>query len=75
MRALLPVLLVTLTLQAQPRAQAFLLPNGLRVFHLEDHEHPLVRARLQLELKPDDTPAGLEGLSALALRMLSLIHI
>ena len=69
MRALLPVLLVTLTLQAQPRAQAFLLPNGLRVFHLEDHEHPLVRARLQLELKPDDTPAGLEGLSALALRM------
>ncbi len=69
MRVLLPILLVSLALQAQPRVQPFVLPNGLRVFHLEDHEHPLVRARLQLDLAPADTPAGLEGLSALALRM------
>ena len=69
MRILLPILLVSLALQAQPRVQPFVLPNGLRVFHLEDHEHPLVRARLHLDLTPADTPAGLEGLSALALRM------
>ena len=69
MRILLPILLVSLALQAQPRVQPFVLPNGLRVFHLEDHEHPLVRARLHLDLTPADTQAGLEGLSALALRM------
>lgn len=69
MRILLLALLATLALQAQPRVQSFVLPNGLRVFHLEDHEHPLVRVRLQLDLKPADTPAGLEGLSALALQM------
>jgi Peptidase M16 inactive domain len=68
-RVLLLTLLATLTLGAQPKVQPFVLPNGLRVFHLEDHEHPLVRARLQLDLAPADTPAGREGLSALALRM------
>ena len=69
MRTLLWMLLAALALQAQPRAQPFVLPNGLRVFHLEDHEHPLVRARLQLDLTPADTPAGREGLSTLVLRM------
>ena len=69
MRALLLTLLAAVALQAQPGVQSFVLPNGLRVFHLEDHEHPLVRARLQLDLKPEDTPPGLEGLSVLALRM------
>ena len=69
MRLLLPILLATVALHAQPRVQPFVLPNGLRVFHLEDHEHPLVRAHLQVDLRPADTPAGLEGLSALTLRM------
>ena len=69
MRLLLPILLATVALHAQPRVQPFVLPNGLRVFHLEDHEHPLVRAHLQVDLRPADTPAGLGGLSALTLRM------
>lgn len=53
----------------QPKAQAFTLPNGLRVLLLEDHEHPLVRARLHLELEAQDVPAGRQGLPQLALRM------
>ncbi|GLH72904.1 hypothetical protein GETHLI_14060 [Geothrix limicola] len=56
-------------LQAQPRVQTFTLPNGLRVLHLEDHEHPLVRARLHLSLRPADLPPGRQGLPELALRM------
>lgn len=68
-RTLLPILAV-LSLQAQPQVQAFVLPNGLRVVHLEDHEHPQVRVRLQLRLDPADTPPGLQGLPLLALRML-----
>jgi predicted Zn-dependent peptidase len=71
MRVLLLAGLVALTLRAQPRAQTFVLPNGLRVVHLEDHERPLVRAWLQIELAPADTPAGLQGLPFLAMRMLA----
>ena len=59
-----------LSLQAQPRDQGFTLPNGLRVVHLEDHEHPLVRARLYLRIESDDTPAGRQGLPLLFYRMI-----
>lgn len=73
MRALLLASLATLTLpaqlSAQPRLQHFTLPNGLRVVHLEDHERPLVRARLHLLVAADDTPTGRQGLAQLALRM------
>lgn len=61
----------TLSLQAQPKLQRFTLPNGLRVLHLEDHERPLIRARLQLRLEPTDTPPGRQGLPRLIMRMLS----
>ena len=70
--ATLAALALAIQLQAQAplRTQAFSLPNGLRVVLLEDHERPLVRARLHLPLEP-----GLEtmrpGLGALARRMLS----
>lgn len=60
-----------LSLQAQPKLQRFTLPNGLRVLHLEDHERPLIRARLQLRLEPSDTPPGRQGLPLLLMRMLS----
>lgn len=70
MKALLLAGLATLAVQAQPRVQTFVLPNGLRVFHLEDHEHPLVRATLRVNLEPTDTPPGLNGLALLSLRML-----
>ncbi len=70
MRSLLLPILAALSLQAQPQVQTFVLPNGLRVVHLEDHEHPQVRVRLQLRLDPADTPPGLQGLPLLALRML-----
>ncbi|WP_291270546.1 insulinase family protein [Geothrix sp.] len=50
--------------------QRFTLPNGLRVVHLEDHERPLVRIRLQLDLEPGDGPPGRPELAVLALRML-----
>ncbi len=73
MRALLLAGLAALTLPAQlaaqPRLQHFTLPNGLRVVHLEDHERPLVRARLHLLVAADDTPPGRQGLAPLALRM------
>jgi hypothetical protein len=69
MRALLLAGLAALTLSAQPRSQQFTLPNGLRVVHLEDHERPLVRARLHLRIAPEDTPPGRQGLAQLALRM------
>jgi len=72
-RAALLAPLAVLALQAQPpQSQAFVLPNGLRVFHLEDHEHPLVRVWLRLDLVPGDTPAGLQGLPQLTQRMLQL---
>jgi hypothetical protein len=64
-------LAAALSLQAQPRLQRFTLPNGLRVLHLEDHERPLVRARLHLGLEPTDTPPGRQGLPLLFMRMLS----
>ena len=72
MRTLLwAILAATLSLQAQPKLQRFTLPNGLRVLHLEDHERPLIRARLQLRLEPTDTPPGRQGLPRLIMRMLS----
>ena len=71
MRALLLAGLAALTLAAQPRSQSFTLPNGLRVVHLEDHERPLVRARLHLLIAADDTPPGRQGLATLALRMVN----
>ena len=54
--------------QAPVRAQTFSLPNGLRVILLEDHERPLVRARLHLPLERDT--AAHPGLAPLALRVL-----
>jgi hypothetical protein len=75
MRALLLAGLAALTLpallSAQPRLQRFTLPNGLRVVHLEDHERPLVRARLHLLVAADDTPPGRQGLVPLALGMVN----
>jgi len=68
-RLLLAGLASTLALQAQPSPQRFTLPNGLRVIHLEDHEHPVVRVRLHLSLTPGDTPVNHEGLPLLAMRM------
>jgi hypothetical protein len=63
------ILASAIALQAQPRPQSFTLPNGLRVLHLEDHEHPLVRARLYLRTEPGDTPAGRQGLPLLFHRL------
>ena len=68
-RVLLASLIATLALQAQPSPQRFTLPNGLRVIHLEDHEHPVVRVRLYLSLRPEKTPAEHQGLPLLAMRM------
>lgn len=67
-----PLLLagLALSLAAQPKAQRFALPNGLRVVLLEDHERPLVRALLHLALEPGDTPPGHQGLGPLTLRMM-----
>jgi len=62
--------LTALTLSAQPKAQRFTLPNGLRVVHLEDHERPLVRVLLHLAVAPEDTPPGHPGLAPLTLRMM-----
>ena len=58
MKALLLAGLAAVALQAQPAVQRFTLPNGLRVLHLEDHEHPLVRVRIHVRVEPSDTPAG-----------------
>lgn len=70
MRILLPLLLgASLSLQAQPRVQNFNLPNGLRVILLEDHEHALVRARLQVRIQPGDVPPGHQGLARLTMGM------
>lgn len=71
MRSLFLVALATLLpLQAQPRIQRFSLPNGLRVLHLEEHEHPLVRALLLVRLEPGDTPPDRQGLPLLLLQTL-----
>ena len=68
MKALLLAALLALPGLAQSKAQSFVLPNGLRVVHLEDHERPLVRVLLQVRLEPTDTPPGLGGLPLLWLR-------
>lgn len=70
MRALAALAAFSLTAQsqAQIRPQPFRLPNGLRVVLLEDHERPLVRARLHLPLGPGS--AARPGLAPLALRVL-----
>ena len=66
MKAHLGIILASaLSLQAQPGVQTFTLPNGLRVLHLEEHEHPLVRVRLCLRLEPGDVPPGRQGLPML----------
>ena len=71
MRALTPLLLSAgLLLQAQPVVRQFSLPNGLKVIHLEDHGHPMVRAILHVGLTPADTPAGRQGLARWLLGML-----
>ncbi|GLH65813.1 M16 family metallopeptidase [Geothrix edaphica] len=54
--------------QAPVRTQTFSLPNGLRVILLEDHERPLVRARLHVPLERET--AAHPGLAPLALRVL-----
>ncbi len=72
MRSLAALAAFILTAQGQAlpsiRPQTFSLPNGLRVVLLEDHERPLVRARLQLPL--DSEAATRPGLAPLALRVL-----
>ena len=70
MRVIQAVLLASaLFLQAQPGDQEFTLPNGLQVLLLEEHEHPLVRARLYLRIESGDVPAGRQGLPLLFHRM------
>ncbi|WP_257313967.1 M16 family metallopeptidase [Geothrix fuzhouensis] len=72
MRSLATLAAFILTVQGQAlpsiRPQMFTLPNGLRVVLLEDHERPLVRARLHLTL--DSEAATRPGLAPLALRVL-----
>ena len=71
MRALLVAVLATAScLQAQPGIQRFTLPNGMQVLLLEDHEHPIIRARLHLRIEPGDAPEGRQGLPALLLGVL-----
>ena len=66
MKPTLVVLLASaLFLQAQPKVQGFTLPNGLRVLHLEEHEHPLVRACLYVKIESGDVPADRQGLPLL----------
>lgn len=73
MRPLAALAAISLTLpgqaQASLRPQAFSLPNGMQVVLLEDHERPLVRARLDVLLSRDLETAH-PGLAALALRVL-----
>ena len=66
----LAAFILTVQGQAQPQfqPQTFSLPNGLRVILLEDHERPLVRARLELPL--DHEASQRPGLAPLALRVL-----
>jgi len=66
--AALAAFALTVQAQAQIRPQPFRLPNGLRVVLLEDHERPLVRARLHLPL--DRGSVARPGLAPLALRVL-----
>ncbi len=66
MKATLGILLAaTLSLQAQSGVHSFTLANGLRVLHLEEREHPLVRVRLFVRLEPGDVPPGRQGLPLL----------
>lgn len=73
MRALAALAALVLSLPGQAEAavrlQTFTVPNGLRVILLEDHERPLIRARLHLPLDRD-LEAARPGLAALALRVL-----
>ncbi|WP_275975710.1 M16 family metallopeptidase [Geothrix terrae] len=73
MRPLAALAAITLTLPGQAqtsiRPQTFSLPNGMRVVLLEDHERPLVRARLNVLLSRDLETVH-PGLAALALRVL-----
>jgi len=73
MRPLAALAVLALTVQGQAqsqiRPQAFSLPNGLRVVLLEDHERPLVRARLHLLLDRETGPIR-PGFAPLALRVL-----
>ena len=66
----LPILIRAQASEGPGTVQRFTLPNGLRVIHLEDHERPLVRVRLQVDLEPGDGLADRPELAALALRML-----
>ena len=70
MKALLLACTAFFALQAQPRAESFVLPNGLRVILLENHELPLLRAHLAFALEPADTPPGLQGLPLLMMQVL-----
>ncbi|WP_279341073.1 M16 family metallopeptidase [Geothrix mesophila] len=69
--AALAAILLTLPGRAQIsiRPQTFSLPNGMRVVLLEDHERPLIRARLNVLLSRDLETVH-PGLAALALRVL-----
>ena len=72
MKALfLALLAAAAPLLGQARVQRFTLPNGLRVLHLEDHEHPLVRMRLHLRIEPGDG-MGLQSQAAALLLALNL---
>lgn len=72
MRAVLASLLALAACRAQagPQPRRFTLPDGLRVSLREDPGRFLFRARLRLAVKPEDIPAGQEGLLQLALRMM-----
>lgn len=70
MRLIPAVLLATaLALQAQSKVQGFTLPNGLRVLHVEEHEHLLLRVQLYLSIEPGAVPADRPGLPLLLQRM------
>lgn len=71
MRVWLLAACAVLTLRAQPGVQRFTLPNGLRVLLLEDHERPLVRARLQVRYEPGDGLPDRPGLARLLLQMMA----
>ena len=55
---------------AQALPHRFDLPGGLKVSLREDPERVLFRARLRVDLRPGDVPAGQEGLAQLALRLI-----
>lgn len=53
-----------------PAAQRFMLPNGLTVFLLEQHQLPVLSARLVVLHGSGANPAGLPGLAAFTADML-----